>query len=469
MEEGSKPSLSGRLFSQVSRKLFLGFLVVALLVVISGFISHQAIQGLVQEEQSKSSITGASIVSFAKGQLTDSSKAGFLVTLTSLLIGTLAITLGLSISRSVSKPIKELQKATKELKEGNFAARVDINTHDELEELGESFNATAEALGQMEAQRKQLDRAKTEFLSITSHELRSPMTPMKAQLQMLTKGYFGNLTEKQKKALGIVLRNTTRLDNILMDFLDLSRIEAARLKFHFIKTNMKKHIESLIEEMKGFMPEKNIELIAKIGKLPAIEVDPDRVMQVLRNLINNAIKFSNPNGKLFVNVDYKDNMIVFSVRDAGIGIASENQKHIFEPFFQEEQTMYRKYGGTGLGLALCKGIILSQKGMIWVRSALGKGTTFYFTVPLKPVKEVKPIKLLFSHKGIIEKRLKEAFIEYLGPLGGPEYEMINKNGPKYDIIVDHLRDLKKKKIMDGDMLRQMIRKIDSVFDVTISV
>jgi len=116
-----------------------------------------------------------------------------------------------------------------------------------------------------------------------------------------------------------------------------------------------------------------------------IEVDPNRVSQVLRNLVNNAIKFSKENEKVIVAAEHKGNEILFSVKDFGIGIAKDAQSRIFEPFFQTEQTMSRKYGGTGLGLSICKGIVEAQNGKIWFESEKGKGTTFYFTVPLKPV------------------------------------------------------------------------------------
>lgn len=332
------------------------------------------------------------------------------------------------ISRKISKPINELTVATEKLEKGDFGARVDIRTGDELEQLGNAFNRTIEALALMQEEQKQLDKAKTEFLSITSHELRSPMTPMKAQLQMVMGEYFGKLSQKQKDALEIVLRNTTRLDNIIQDFLEISRIEAARLKFNFKKTDLTKHIESVVEEMKGFLPEKKIQINVKISKLSTIEVDPDRVMQVFRNLLNNAKKFSKQNGKIIVDVMVKEGKILFKVQDDGIGISKENQKRIFEPFFQGEQTMYRQYGGTGLGLAICRGIIESQGGKVWVESEKGKGSTFYFTVPFNPIKETKPIKLLFSQKADVEKQIAILFNEVLGPIGGAEYQGLKKKG-----------------------------------------
>ncbi len=315
-----------------------------------------------------------------------------------LMINVLAIILALMIAKSISRPVEELRAATEKMQKGHFDTRVDIKTGDELERLGEAFNHTTEVLEQMDDEYKEIDRAKTRFLSITSHELRSPLTAMKAQMQMLEKGYFGKFNAKQKEAAEIVLRNTDRLDNILLDFLDISRMEAARLKFEFIRTSLAPHVNMLIEEMEAFLPEKKIKLVLKMGKLPVMEVDPDRTMQVLRNLLNNALKFSPDKSTITVSITREGNHILFSVADEGIGIKKEDQKNLFKPFFQAEQTLYRKYSGTGLGLAICCGIVTCQKGKIWVESEIGKGSTFYFTIPLKPVKQIKPIKVIFSEK-----------------------------------------------------------------------
>lgn len=160
------------------------------------------------------------------------------------------------IARKIANPIKQLQKATEQVGKGNFKVRTNIKTRDEVRQLAIAFDKTTEALERMDEEHKQLEKAKTEFLSITSHELRSPMTPMRAQLQMLLGEYFGKLNTKQKESMKIVLRNTERLDNIIVDFLEISRIEAARLKFNFKKVDPIEGVNCLVEEMNGFLPEK---------------------------------------------------------------------------------------------------------------------------------------------------------------------------------------------------------------------
>jgi signal transduction histidine kinase len=182
-----------------------------------------------------------------------------------ILIAVNTMLIGFLISKSFSKPIHELYRAAQEIEKGNFKVRTVIKTKDELAQLSDAYNRSALALSKMEDERNNLDKAKSEFLSITSHELRTPITPLKAQLQMLQQEYFGSLTEKQKESLNIVLRNAERLNKIIEDFLEISRIEAARLKFAFRKTDLYEIVKETKEFMTGFAKEKNITLVTTIG------------------------------------------------------------------------------------------------------------------------------------------------------------------------------------------------------------
>jgi anti-sigma regulatory factor (Ser/Thr protein kinase) len=187
-------------------------------------------------------------------------------------------------------------------------------------------------------------------------------------------------------------------------------------------------------------------------------------MQVLRNLINNAKKFSKPNTKIFVEAKLKKNMILFSVKDQGVGISIESQKRIFEPFFQAEQTMYREYSGTGLGLAICRGIVESQKGRIWVESEKGKGSTFFFTVPLKPVRDIEPIKLLLSEEENIDKMVEDIFKDILGPMGPQEFENFEKeNKLTKENLFKYLHTLNKQKILEKENIREFKRRVLIIF------
>lgn len=389
MEE--KPGIRRILFGHINRKLIILFVLAAFALTLFGTsVFYTKMSEMASEKYAATGLP--SLPGVGQKEIIKMSAV--------LLVAIMAAAgvLGFLIADRISKPINELHAATLELEKGNFRARVDIKTGDEIERLGDAFNRTTAALGRLDQEHKELEKAKTELLSITSHELRSPMTPMKAQLEMVLGNYFGKINKKQRESLEIVLRNTKSLDGMIQDFLELSRIEAARLNFKFVKTGLRAYIRQVINEMEGYLPEKKIKITLRLQKIPAFEMDPDRVMQILRNLLNNAKKFSPPGRRVFVEAKMQGKEILFSVRDKGIGISPENQKRLFEPFFQAEQTIYREHGGAGLGLTICRGIVEAQNGKIWVESAIGTGSTFYFTLPLKPVMETKPVMLLFSSK-----------------------------------------------------------------------
>jgi signal transduction histidine kinase len=381
-----------------------------------------------------------------------------------ILIAVNTMLLGLIISRSFTKPIQELYKVTQELEKGNFTVRANITTNDELTQLSDAFNRSALALSKMDEERLQLDKAKAEFLSITSHELRTPITPLKAQLQMLQQEYFGKLTEKQKESLEVILRNAERLNKIIEDFLEISRIEAARLKFAFRKTDLHETVKETVKFMEGFAKEKNITLVVTTGELPNIEVDPDRISQVLRNLVHNAIKFSPSDSSIEIHTEIKKEHVQFSVKDQGLGLKSEDQIRIFEPFYQVEGALSRKFGGTGLGLTICRGIIEAQKGKIWVESKPGCGSTFYFTIPLTPVHEIEPIKVLFSPKTQIEKKLRDQFMDALGPMGVVEFnELRIKHALSKEDLFEYITSLEDQSILRQKHADEFKRNIGKIF------
>ncbi len=445
----NKSFLERILLSKINRKLTLIFLIVGIIAPIASifYLYVLSVNNLPSEALQENSDTIASAA----------------MVLISLIAIDAAI-IGYLVSKSISKPIKELHNATKKLKKGEYDVNLKVRTKDELGELAKAFNNTTSALSKIDQEKKLLDRAKTQFLSITSHELRSPMTPMKAQLQMLEEGYFGELSEEQKDSLKVIIRNADRLDKIIADFLEVSRIEAARLKFDFKKLNPKKIVEETIKLMSAFAKEKNIKLVNNIDTLPEIEIDPDRVSQVLRNLINNAIKFSEENSKIVISAELKDDYILFSVRDYGFGMSKEDQIRVFEPFFQIDNPLIRRHGGTGLGLAICRGIVESQKGKIWVESKQGKGSTFYFTLPKEPVRKIEPIKILFSQKSIIDKKVRDEFKSILGPLGKSEYlELKNKNAINMKDLFEYVDSLIDNYIIDENQAFEFKNRINEIF------
>ncbi len=228
---------------------------------------------------------------------------------------------------------------------------------------------------------KVLDKMKSNFLTISSHELKTPLTPTKIQVQMLLEGDLGKLTDDQKKSFEIIHRNMNRLDELIEDILEISRVKAEGFKLELGEVNLKDCIKEVFKSMDDVAKKKGIKLSYKIYSLPLIFVDRKRILEVLENLVNNAIKFTEKGSIIIEAKKQKDNVLVM-VKDTGIGISKTHMNKIFQPFFQIEPTFTRKYGGTGLGLGISKGIIEQHKGKIWAKSELGKGSIFYFTLPL---------------------------------------------------------------------------------------
>ncbi|MCW3128806.1 MAG: ATP-binding protein [Methanophagales archaeon] len=251
-----------------------------------------------------------------------------------------------------------------------------------LEELGTKNAELKKAMEHM-ADLEEVTRMKNDFLSITSHELRTPLTPMKSHLQMLREGYMGELNEEQEKSIETVLRNLTRLENLIEDILDLSRIEAGKIKLSFEPMNINDAVREAIKMQEGFAKRKDIEISAKLAEMPNIIGDAERLGQAIGNLLNNAIKFSEKAGKVIIKTKRLGENVRVSITDYGIGIAKADQKKLFNPFSQIDSSMGREHVGTGLGLAIAKGIIQAHNGKIGVESELGKGSTFYFSIPIK--------------------------------------------------------------------------------------
>ncbi len=230
---------------------------------------------------------------------------------------------------------------------------------------------------------KALDRAKDLFLSITSHELRTPLTPMKAQLQLLSSGYLGNLSQKQQESLDMVLKNTRRLEKLIGDVMDVSKISAGKMSLLPVKGGLERIIGNVVEIEQPLAAVKNIHIESKVEACPEFFFDPDRITQVMTNLLDNAIKYSGTDGHILVSLQKKEMEAVVGVSDTGKGISTEDQARLFTPFFQADPSLAAMGKGTGLGLVICKGIVEAHTGRIWVESVKGKGTSFYFSLPLR--------------------------------------------------------------------------------------
>lgn len=236
-----------------------------------------------------------------------------------------------------------------------------------------------------------LNETESKILNVTSHELRTPIAAIKGYIQIILKEKLGDLTEEQKKSLEIVLRNANRLDSLIQDLLDISRLDSGRMRFIPEKTHIEKMIQETIETVQQTANKKQIHLYTSIEKpLPEIVIDSERIKQVIINLINNSIKFSDPDSKICVYVKTRNDDVLFEVKDYGRGIEKDKKDKIFDPFYQVNFED-KKLGGVGLGLAISRGIIVAHGGEIWVESkgTPGEGSKFSFTLPIKAVQNVE--------------------------------------------------------------------------------
>jgi len=247
------------------------------------------------------------------------------------------------------------------------------------------------------------EKAKVEFISMVSHELRTPLMPIKAYAGMLLRPeYTGELNPKQKKAIESILRNVTLMERLVGDVLDVYRLEMNRLNLSKQESTVKSLLDNAVSEFQEIIKtqdgEKNIRLNAKLNVSEELKVqcDPHRINQVLGNLIKNSIDFVPANnGIINIRVDHYDNSqysdrmdsksgkkIVFTVEDNGSGIPPDKIDSLFRKFYQIDTSLTRKHGGTGLGLVICKGIIESHGGNIWVDRNYTTGASFKFTLPI---------------------------------------------------------------------------------------
>ncbi|MEL6927214.1 MAG: PAS domain S-box protein [Cyanobacteria bacterium J06600_6] len=230
-------------------------------------------------------------------------------------------------------------------------------------------------------ERKAVEQMKSEFVSIASHEMRTPLTSIHGILKLLCADRLGALSDKGKTMADMALRNSDRLVHLVSDILDLERMESGRDEITKTICNDAQLIQQAMDTVTSMANEQEItletdaELIEFLG-------DRDRLTQALVNLISNAIKFSATNSKVAIASRLQNDKILFSVTDKGRGIPADKLETIFERFQQVDASDSRKKGGTGLGLAICRHIIEQHDGEIWVESVYGEGSTFYFTIPI---------------------------------------------------------------------------------------
>ncbi|MFI5028425.1 MAG: sensor histidine kinase [Solirubrobacterales bacterium] len=284
---------------------------------------------------------------------------------------------------SMRRPLEELVDASGRLASGELSARVRVGGLSETAALGAAFNEMADELQRQSGERDRLDRLKDEFVLTASHELRSPLTSVQgfAELLMLERD---QLSPKQAETVEIIIDNTRHLVRLLNDLLDLARSDAGRLTIRPVPTDAGALVEDAVRTMRGQAEAAGQTLGEEVESgLPPVLVDPDRVRQVLVNLLTNAHEYCPERAAIRVAAIRDGRDVEISVSDDGPGIPAEQLEHIFERFTRGDAGLTQRVGGTGLGLAISKSLVELHGGSITAESTPGKGSTFRVRLPIE--------------------------------------------------------------------------------------
>jgi PAS domain S-box-containing protein len=247
-----------------------------------------------------------------------------------------------------------------------------------------------QAQADLQVANEKLNQIKSDFFEVTTREIRSPLTTIKGYMEMLSNRTFGEINDEQKKYLDIMLRNANQLDNIVSDLVDISSIESGDMTFTLEKTSVSKMVNEAVEKIQSSANVKNIAVNVEIeDHIPDLIVDHDWIIQVIINILGYTIKFSPDKTTVNLRAKKQETDVLFEIQDQGMDIPKDKQKKIFKAFYKAEEGKSEEYSGGGIRLALSRGIVTIHGGKMWVESKDGKGSTFRFTLPIKPVDNIQ--------------------------------------------------------------------------------
>ncbi len=315
-------------------------------------------------------------------QLQESSSQRGTIVQTLLVVDIAIFFLVIIVVRQSLNPLEIITRALSRVKEGIYGEKINYKSDDEIGELVNSFNIMSDTIKQKTQEAKETDIAKDEFLSMITHELKTPLVPIQGYVDILLGEHLGPLTEKQKERLKIIKSSSESLLRIISDLLDAQKLELGKLVVKKENHDIKDTIEKAVESLQPRAIENKVTIKQHLDKKIIVLHDTERIRQVLTNLLKNSLDVVEPNsGLIEIFVEDSPKEVTISVKDNGPGIPQENQENLFKKFYQVDTSLTREVGGSGLGLAICKGLVEEHGGTILAESTLGIGATFSFTLP----------------------------------------------------------------------------------------
>lgn len=289
-----------------------------------------------------------------------------------ILAGLVAITFAILYSNRIVGPVKSLTRAARNMEKGNLGTQVDVNTGGEIKELAQAFNSMSRKLEEQEEIRQNL-------VSDVAHELRTPLANVRGYLEAIEEG----LVKPDEDTLRSLFQESELLTRLVNDLQDLSLADAGKLELNRQIISLEDVVDHVIDSFaKSRASEKEIGLQMKVLSSPLVSADPQRIDQVVRNLVENALKHTPRKGTVKVLIKTEDDNVKVSVEDSGAGIPMVDRTRVFERFYRVDKSRTRKTGGSGLGLTIAKQIVEAHGGEIGLEGKVGKGSTFWFTIPI---------------------------------------------------------------------------------------
>ena len=292
-----------------------------------------------------------------------------------LTFGAIIMTVLLSVllARTITSPIRALQAGAARIARGSFEP-ITVRSHDETSDLARSFNAMSEKL-------REVNEYRAEMMHHITHELRTPLQSLHSIYYLMSERIAGPLNEKQQKYMETLRVNTERIGAFTNMYLDLVKFEAGKMAFHKLPLDLRTLVDGPVESARVAAAQHNISLEVEKGEIPLVELDAEKVVQVVTNLLSNALKYTPDGGTVMLRLTTAGGRVRMTVTDTGVGIDPEDIPHLFTKFYQAKNTVKARTRGTGLGLALVQAIVEGQNGSIAVESALDVGTTFTVDFP----------------------------------------------------------------------------------------